>query len=73
MDYLGARAAGDWGRHPITVAWRRANKDGVLGSVTHSTVRLVWHEMLRRRADVALIALGIVGVCGGGCRPGPVL
>jgi hypothetical protein len=45
---------------PVTAALRRANQDGVLGSVTHYTVRLVWHEMLRSRADVALIVLGVV-------------
>lgn len=45
---------------PVTVALRRANKHGVLGSVTHYTVRLVWHEMLRSHADVALLVLGAV-------------
>ena len=45
---------------PVTVALRRANKDGVLGSFTHYTVRLVWHEMLRSQADVALLVLGVV-------------
>jgi hypothetical protein len=44
----------------VTVALRRANKDGVLGSFTHYTVRLVWHEMLRSHADVALLVLGVV-------------
>jgi hypothetical protein len=38
---------------PVTAALRHANKDGVLGSVTRYTVRLVWHEMLRSRADIA--------------------
>jgi hypothetical protein len=45
---------------PVTVALRRANRDGVLGSITHYTVRLVWHELLRSRADVALITFGVV-------------
>ncbi len=45
---------------PVTVALRRANQDGVLGSITHYTVRLVWHELLRSRAEVALIILGVV-------------
>jgi hypothetical protein len=45
---------------PVTVALRRANKDGLVGSVTHYTVRLVWHEMLRSGADVALIIVGVV-------------
>lgn len=45
---------------PVTAALRRANEDGVLGSVTHYTVRLVWHEMLRSRADIALIVLGVI-------------
>jgi hypothetical protein len=50
---------------PVTVALRRANKDGPLGSITHYTVRLVWHEMLRSRADVALIIVGVVVFIGG--------
>lgn len=45
---------------PVTVALRRANKDGLSGTITHYTVRLVWHEMLRTRADVALIIVGVV-------------
>jgi hypothetical protein len=45
---------------PVTVALRRANQDGVFGSVTHYTVRLVWHEMLRSHADVGLLLLGAV-------------
>jgi hypothetical protein len=51
---------------PVTVALRRANKDGLVGSITHYTVRLVWHEMLRSRADVVLIALGVVVFVAGG-------
>lgn len=31
----------------------------VLGSIAHYTVRLVWHEMLRSRAGVALVVLGV--------------
>jgi len=45
---------------PVTAALREANREGLLGSVTHYTVRLVWHEMLRSRADVALMVLGVV-------------
>jgi hypothetical protein len=45
---------------PATVALRHASQDGVLGSVTHYTVRLVWHEMLRNHSDVALLILGVV-------------
>lgn len=45
---------------PLTVALSHANRDGVLGSATHYTVRLVWHEMLRSHADVALLLLGVV-------------
>ncbi len=44
---------------PVTVALRHANHDGVLGSVTHYTIRLVLHEMLRSHAYVALILLGV--------------
>jgi hypothetical protein len=45
---------------PVTVALLRASRDGPLGSITHYTIRLVWHELLRSRADVALIVLGVV-------------
>lgn len=45
---------------PVTVALRRANRDGALASITHYTVRLVWHEMLRSHADVALVVLGVL-------------
>lgn len=45
---------------PVTVALVRANREGLLGSVTHYTVRLIEHELLRSRADVALILLGVV-------------
>lgn len=45
---------------PVTVALRRAHRDGVLASATHFTVRLVWHEMLRSHADVALMLLGVL-------------
>jgi hypothetical protein len=51
---------------PLTAALSRANKDGVGGTLTHYTVRLVWHEMLRSRADVALIALGVALFAAGG-------
>jgi len=45
---------------PVAAALQRASSDGVLASVTHYTVRLVWHEMLRSGADVALVVLGII-------------
>jgi hypothetical protein len=45
---------------PVTAALRRASSDGLFGSITHYTVRLVWHELLRSRADVALILLGVL-------------
>ena len=45
---------------PVVTALRRAHESGVGGAVTHYTVRLVWHEMLRSGADVALIVLGVV-------------
>jgi hypothetical protein len=45
---------------PVAAALQRASSDGVLASVTHDTVRLVWHEMLRSGADVALVVLGII-------------
>lgn len=51
---------------PLTTALSRANKEGVGGTFTHYTVRLVWHEMLRSRADIALIALGVVLFAAGG-------
>jgi hypothetical protein len=44
---------------PVTIALRRAHESGVGGAITHYTVRLVWHEMLRSGADVALIVLGV--------------
>jgi hypothetical protein len=45
---------------PVVTALRRAHEAGVGGTVTHYTIRLVWHEMLRSGADVALIVLGVV-------------
>jgi hypothetical protein len=51
---------------PATAALRRANKDGVLGNISHYTFRLVEHEMLRSRADIALIVLGVVLFVSGG-------
>jgi hypothetical protein len=45
---------------PGAAALERANHDGALGTLTHYTFRLVLHEMLRSRADIALIALGVV-------------
>src|SRR5579875_2079403 len=45
---------------PVTVALVRAHREGLLGSVTHYTVRLIEHELLSSRADVALIVLGVL-------------
>jgi hypothetical protein len=45
---------------PVAAAIRRAQESGLTGGITHYTVRLVWHEMLRSGADVALIVLGVV-------------
>ena len=45
---------------PVTAALQRASSDGALASITHYTVRLVWHEMLRSHADIALIVLGVI-------------
>ena len=45
---------------PVVTAIRRAHEAGVGAAVTHYTIRLVWHEMLRSGADVALIVLGVV-------------
>src|SRR5437660_151313 len=50
---------------PVVIALRRAHEDGVLGGVTHYTVRLVRHEMLRSGADVALIVVGVVPFAAG--------
>jgi hypothetical protein len=45
---------------PVTAALRRASQDGVLGGLTHYTVRLVWHEMLRDHADVGVLVVGVL-------------
>jgi hypothetical protein len=45
---------------PVLTALHRAHEASVGGALTHYTVRLVWHEMLRSRADIALIVLGVV-------------
>jgi hypothetical protein len=45
---------------PVAEGIRRAHESGVGGAITHYTLRLVWHEMLRSGADVALIVLGVV-------------
>ena len=45
---------------PVVTALRRAHESGVVGGITHYTVRLVWHEMLRSGADVGLIVLGVL-------------
>jgi hypothetical protein len=45
---------------PVTEGIRRAHESGVGGYLTHYTLRLVWDEMLRSGADIALIILGVV-------------
>jgi hypothetical protein len=45
---------------PVVTAVRRAHEAGVGGALTHYTIRLVWHEMLRSGADMALIVLGVL-------------
>ena len=45
---------------PVVTALRRAHEANVGGAVTHYTIRLVWHEMLRSGADVGLIVIGVV-------------
>jgi hypothetical protein len=45
---------------PVAEGIRRAHESGLGGAITHYTLRLVWHEMLRSGADVALIVLGVV-------------
>jgi hypothetical protein len=45
---------------PVAAAIHRAHETGVGGALTHYTIRLVWNEMLRSRADVALIVLGVL-------------
>ena len=45
---------------PVVAAVQRAHESGLTGGITHYTIRLVWHEMLRSGADVALIVLGVV-------------
>jgi hypothetical protein len=44
---------------PVVAALHRAHDASVGGTVTHYTIRLVWHEMLHSGADVALIVLGV--------------
>jgi hypothetical protein len=45
---------------PVATAVHRAHETGVGGALTHYTIRLVWHEMLRSGADLALIVLGVL-------------
>ena len=45
---------------PVVTAVHRAHEAGLGGALTHYTIRLVWDEMLRSGADVALIVLGVV-------------
>ncbi len=50
---------------PFGAAVHRAHEASVGGAVTHYTIRLVWHEMLRSGSDVALIVLGVLLFAGG--------
>jgi hypothetical protein len=45
---------------PVLAALVREHEASVGGAVTHYTIRLIWHEMLHSRSDVALIILGVV-------------
>jgi hypothetical protein len=45
---------------PVAAAIHRVHETGVGGALTHYTIRLVWHEMLRSGADVATIVLGVL-------------
>jgi hypothetical protein len=44
---------------PLTIALHLANKDGVLGSITRYTVRLVWQQMAHSGGDLALVLVGV--------------
>ncbi|HTT31404.1 MAG TPA: hypothetical protein VMG37_23515 [Solirubrobacteraceae bacterium] len=44
---------------PVVLALHLASSDGVLGSITRYTVRLVWQQMTHSAADVALVLLGV--------------
>jgi len=45
---------------PVVAALRHAHEHDLGGGITHYTIRLLWHEMLRSGADVALLVLGVV-------------
>jgi uncharacterized membrane protein len=45
---------------PVTAALRQANQDGLLGNITHYSIRLLWRELSSSDADVALVVLGVV-------------
>lgn len=45
---------------PVVVAVQRARHDGLGGSVTRATVRLIWHQMAQHPSDIGVIALGMV-------------
>ncbi len=44
---------------PLALALHLARKDGVLGSITRYTVRLVWQQMAHSGADLALVLVGV--------------
>lgn len=44
---------------PVAIALHLASRDGVLGSITRYTVRLVWQQMSHSAADLALVVLGV--------------
>ena len=50
---------------PAVTALRRAREAGAGGAVTHYTIRLVSHEMLRSGADVALVIALVVAATAG--------
>ncbi len=45
---------------PVVVAVQRARHDGVGGSITRATIRLVWHQMAQHPGDIGVIVLGMV-------------
>src|SRR5262245_19246992 len=45
---------------PVAVVVERAKHDNLLKNPDVYTVRLLWHELLQRHSDVALMVLGVV-------------
>jgi len=44
---------------PITLALHLASRDGLLGSITRYTIRLVWQQTTHSATDVAFVLLGV--------------